>query len=304
MTFYKYTNTSTAELVLKNKSLRWSSPTIFNDLEECQFTPFTQEQYLKAIDIYKKILNQCASGCLLFDVDQFSEITQLLIASMKQLKKQGLSTPSLPNELLMSHESMHREYINKGLINCFRVLCVTTAYDNHLMWAHYADQHYGCVIELEKLYVNKPYLLKKGKVRYHENIEPLSNPLDMLLYGETKAVKELMVRDIIFSKRSNWEYEEEYRFMFSESFGSITSTLDMQNNNFKTTAEDQPDKLFTDVPISKDFVKSIIFGARTSIEEIDKILNVLSENEYHCQLYQMKMENGSLVKKPLSVLVE
>jgi len=303
MTYYKYTTTSTAELVLKYKSLRWSSPLLFNDIEECQFTPFTEEQYLRSVETYKKILEQCASGCLIFDINRFSEQTKLLISAIAMCKRDGSAVPPFSEELLMNHARMHRDYINKGLINCFRILCVTSTFDNQLMWAYYADQHYGCVIELDGVYLEKPYQLREGKVRYHENIEPLSNPLDMFLYGETPEVKELMVKDIIFSKRSNWNHEEEHRFMFSENFGGISFKLDMQTNEFETTAENQVENSYSDIPISKDSIKSIIFGARTSNDEIEKIVSIVSEQEFNCKLYQMKMKNGSLVKESMGLKV-
>ncbi|EJN6960582.1 DUF2971 domain-containing protein [Photobacterium damselae] len=303
MTFYKYTTTSTAEIILQNKSLRWSSPLLFNDIEECQFTPFTQEQFIQAYNTYTNILEQCASGCLLFDFSRFSENTRLLINAVKMCKEKGVDTPYLTNELLMNHGEMHRDYINKGLINCFRILCVTTAYDNNLMWAYYADQHYGCVLELESVFIDPPRKLKEGEVRYHENINPLSNPLDMFLYGETPEVHDLMVKDIIFSKRTNWKHEEEYRFMFSENFGQITSKIDLQNNKFEIVSKFQSDKSYTDVPISKESIKSIIFGARTNSDDIEKIVSTVIENKFNCEFYQMKMKSGSLVKEPLSIPV-
>lgn len=300
MTYYKYTTTSTTELVLKNKSLRWSSPLIFNDIGECQFTPFTEEQFLRSTETYKKILEQCASGCLIFDFNKFSEQTKLLISTIAMCKRNGTAVPPFSEELLVNHGRMHRDYINTGLINCFRILCVTSTFDNQTMWAYYADQHYGCVIELDSVYLKKPHQLREGKVRYHENIEPLSNPLDMFLYGETPEVKELMVKDIIFSKGSKWNHEEEYRFMFSENFGQISFKLDMQTNEFETTAVNQAENSYTDVPIPKNSIKSIIFGARTNKEEIEKIIRIVSEQRFNCKLYQMKMENGSLVKVSLN----
>jgi hypothetical protein len=299
MTYYKYTTTSTAELVLKNKSLRWSSPLLFNDIEECQFTPFTQEQFLKDFNKYKNIIEQCANGCLLFNISSFSENTRLLIEMAKICKKEG-NRLYQPDEVIMNSATIHRDYINKGLIGCFRVLCVTATCDNNLMWAHYGDQHYGCVFELDNVFIEKPYHLREGEVRYHENEEPLSTPLDMFLYGETPEVKELMVKDIIFSKRTNWKYEHEYRYMFSETFGQITCKFDVITNKFEVVTENQSDKFYTDVPISKESIKSIIFGARTAAVEIDKIVGLASEIKCNCKLYQMKMINGKLVKELLS----
>lgn len=300
MAFYKYTTISTAEIILRNTSLRWSSPLLFNDIEECQFTPFTQESSIAAFEMYNKILEQCADGCLLFDSARFSENTKLLIGAVALCKQKGVSTSIMSNGFLMNHGEMHLEYINKGLINCFRILCVTAACDNNLMWAYYAEQHYGCVLELERVFIETPRQLKESNVRYHENLEPLSSPLDMLLYGETPKVKDLMVKDILFSKRSSWKHEEEYRFVFIESFGEITSKLDLQKEKFEITTKHQPEKLYTDVPILKESVKSITFGVRTKEEDIEKIISSAHKNKFTCKFYKMKMQGGTLFKEPLN----
>ncbi|MBB1325664.1 DUF2971 domain-containing protein [Pseudoalteromonas sp. SR45-1] len=301
MTFYKYTTTTTAEIVLKNQSLRWSSPLLFNDIEECQFTPFTEEQYLKAFSSYIKIVELCAKGCLVLDTRRFSYEALMLIELFKRCTERGETAPILSDFFLKNHRHIHHEYINKGLLNCFRILCVTTEYDNNLMWAYYADQHYGCVIELESVYKEKPYLLRESPVRYHDNIAPLSNPLDMFLYGETPEIKELMIKDIIFSKRSNWLHEKEYRFMFCENYGQISSQLDLRTNKFEVSTKYQSESSYTDVPITKESVKSVTFGARTPHNEIEKIINVVSSEGYDCKFYQMKLESGTVERKLLVV---
>lgn len=304
MSLYKYTNISTAILVLKNKSLRWSSPLIFNDLEECQFTPFTKEQYLSSHNTYFKILTECAKGLLIYDFNKFSETSKLIIEIMRISMEQNTFNTNYVAEVAMNifrnPESDYRDFVNTALIKCFRILCVTEKYDNQLMWAHYADGHNGCVIEFESLYTTKPRLLREGYVRYHENLQPRSKPLDMLLYEETEEVRDLMISDVVFSKRTYWNYENEYRLMSFESFGEITRSFDLQTMNKKTVVKNQTDELFTDISISIESVKSIIFGVRSTDKDIKKVLEVLSENDYQCKLYQMKMKNGCMIKEVLN----
>lgn len=96
--------------------------------------------------------------------------------------------------------------------------------------------------------VKEPRLLRKSYVRYTENVEPRSNPLDMLLYGgETDEVRDLMIRVLAFSKRTFWSYEQEYRCMFNETFGEITTKIDMRNNTKDIIVNKHSDQLFTDV---------------------------------------------------------
>jgi hypothetical protein len=307
MSYYKYTNTCTTKIILQNLSLRWSSPTIFNDIEECQFVPFTKEQHQKALENYIEILTQYAKGQELnYDYDKFSQITKLLISAFKLSIEQGsFNTENFVETMLgitSNPEEEYRNYINTALTKVFRILCVTNTYDNNLMWAHYGDQNYGCIIELDNVFIEKPRGLKEGQVNYHENLNPHSNPLDMLLYGETEEVRDLMIRDVIFSKKTNWGYENEYRFMFAESFGSITSETNMQTRKTKISVKHQTDSLNTDVKIKADSIKSIIFGVRTKIEDMAEIMDIIQSLNYKYKLYQMKIENAKLIKVELSAV--
>jgi hypothetical protein len=308
MSYYKYTSITTAKLILQNLSLRWSSPTLFNDIEECQFVPFTKKQHQKAHEKYIEILTQYAKGHdLNLDYDRFSYITKMLISAFKLSIEQGSFNTEDFVEIMLgitsNPEEEYRNYINTALIKVFRILCVTNTYDNNLMWAHYGEQNYGCIVELDSVFIDKPRGLKDGAVNYHENLEPSSNPLDMLLYGETEKVRNSMIRDVIFSKRTNWEYENEYRFMFAENFGSITSETDMQTRKTKISVKHQTDTLNTDVKIKSDSIKSIIFGARAKEKNISGIMDIIQSLNYGCKLYQMKIENGNLIKVELSTTI-
>ena len=305
MSFFKYTNLNTAKLILENSSLRWSSPIVFNDVEECQFVPFSRENYLQAFKDYVEILTQYASGNQSkYDFNKFSEITKTLISLFNISLTQGKHNMSdFAREMLdivSNPEADYREYINVALIKIFRIICLTDSYDNTLMWAHYADQHYGCVLELESVYLEKPHSLKEGNVEYHENLHPKTNSLDLLLYGETIEIRNLMIRDVIFSKRTTWNYEREYRFMFAENFGQITLSRDFQLKKSEISTKYQTDKLFTDISIDKQSVKSVIFGVRTEENNIQVVKEILSKNNYKSQLFQMKIVNGKMEKLPLS----
>jgi hypothetical protein len=193
----------------------------------------------------------------------------------------------------------YRNFVNAALIKCFRVLCVTSEFDNNLMWAHYADQHHGCVLEFKELFGNEPRGLRKGFVRYHENLEPASNPLDILLYGETKEVTELLIQDVVFSKRTSWSYEKEYRLSFNENFGQITTEIDMATSNRKIVVKNQSETGHTDVAFPLDGIKSITFGARTAKNDVAQIFRILTDKSYTCSFYQMQMRDGRMIRTDL-----
>ena len=299
MSYYKYTTLSTTKLIIENKSLRWSSPLQFNDIEECQFVPYTRESYEEAIKEYLEIITEIAKGVKMdLDYNKFSPVTQMLIGAIQMsLKQDTFDVSNFAEQTLNTisdPETDYRDYINNGIIRILRILCVTNKYDNKLMWAHYGDQHYGCAIELSKLYSDKPYNLKEGNVEYHENLHPKTNSIDLLLYGETQELKNIMIKDVIFSKRSEWKYEEEYRLLFSENFGEIKAETDFKTKKTNIIASKQTDKLFTDVPIDKDFIKTITFGTRVKNEELTEVQNLLKENNINCELYKMILNGGKL----------
>jgi hypothetical protein len=299
MNYFKYTTFDTTKLIIENKTIRWSSPLKFNDIEECQFVPYSKESFEKANREYFDILIKIAKGeNLEIDYDRLSPITHMIIAMNRISIEQNTfdSSNIIDNVLNLASnpEADYREYINKGLIRVFRILCVTAKFDNRLMWAHYGAEHYGCVIELSKLYVNKPRGLKEGRVDYHENLYPKTNSLDILLYGETPEIRDLMIQDVIFSKRSIWNYEEEFRLMYSENFGNIKFEHNFQTNEKSLTASNQTDQLFTDVSIDKDFIESITFGTRVTEEKILEMKEHLKSNDINCNLYKMILNGSSL----------
>lgn len=304
MSYYKYTTFDTTKLIVENKTIRWSSPLKFNDIEECQFVPYSKENFKKANRQYLEILEKIANGeDVDIDYEKLKPISHMLIAMIKlSIENNTYNSSNMVDDvmnLVSDPEADYREYINKGLIRVFRILCVTAKFDNKLMWAHYGDQHYGCVIELSNLYINKPHGLKEGRVDYHENLYPRTNSLDVFLYGETPEIRDLMIQDVIFSKRSIWNYEEEYRFMYSENFGTIHFEHNFQTNKKTLTASNQTDQLFTDVSISGDFIKSITFGVRVEDEKISEMKEHLQINNINCTLYKMILKGELLERIPL-----
>ncbi|MEI6544978.1 MAG: DUF2971 domain-containing protein [Methylococcales bacterium] len=283
--------------------MRWSSPVVFNDIEECQFVPFTKDRISSAYKKYQEILTECAKGNLTPNYDSYSDVTKLIVSLLQITtgndKFSAENLAEMMKKVSGSLEDDHRNFVNVALIKCFRVLCVTTEFDNNLMWAHYADQHHGCVLEFEEFFNNEPPGLRKGFVRYHENLEPTSNLLDNLLYGDTKEVTELLIKDVVFSKRTSWNYEKEYRFLFSESFGEITAKIDMVTNNRTISVKNQPETLYTDVAFSIGAIKSITFGARATKSDIEQIFDILTNKSCVCSLYQMQMRDGRMIRTDL-----
>ena len=139
-------------------------------------------------------------------------------------------------------EQQNRVYLQQK--SQMGVLCFSVNPKNILMWSHYANNHKGIVYEFKaNLFTHAKTTSFQAfpfKIEY-----PCSKGYQLLSYTKTgeernkQFVKELTI------KSPEWAYEEEYRMIDLENSG---------NKKFNHTS-----------------LNSIIFGARTSIDEIDAI---------------------------------
>ncbi|EJG2210195.1 MULTISPECIES: DUF2971 domain-containing protein [Proteus] len=305
MSFYKYMTTETGKIVIEQGTLRWSSPSIFNDIDECQFSPFTDSELESANNAVFKVLANCAAGHLIYNFNEFSDDKQMMIELLKYGIENGIASDNSYfdsfKKIVPSMEDFFREYINIGLINCARVLCVTSDYDNNLMWAHYADEHRGCVLEFENVYKEAPDRLHQGPVKYVDELKSSTNAIELLLYGETKSIHNTLIKDVFFSKKSAWQYEKEYRLLFSENFGVIQGSINCQTNEKTWAVSGQSDQLYTDVEFAPDSLLSITFGVRTQAAIVDEIISIARSKNPLCTFYQMIRSGGSTVRHRMQI---
>ncbi|MGS8101271.1 DUF2971 domain-containing protein [Providencia sp. PROV_01] len=306
MSFYKYMTTNTGKIVIENSTLRWSSPSIFNDIDECQFSPFSDSEYKSDFKAMIGVLADCAAGYLIYNINAFSPNTQLMIEMLKYVAKkngdlniyhaivENILTDAFPNI-----GDYFRDYINRVIINCARVLCVTPSYANDLMWAHYADEHRGCVFEFDNLYKAAPLRLRQGNVQYVNELKSSTSAIELLLYGETKPINEALIRDVFFSKKIIWKYEKEYRLFFNEDFGMIEGRVNFQTNERTWAATGQSEQLYTDVEFSPESLLSITFGVRTQSAVIDEIMSIARSKNPLCKFYKMIRSDGSTIRQSI-----
>lgn len=174
------------------------------------------------------------------------------------------------------------EYHNKFLkVNqMFHVLSLTPLNDNDAMWALYADNYSGIAIGYkvleesnnkysislgQKRPINqqRKFLLQQGKDRFYENpdLRIIMNPVE---YDLSKLVKftplctdPLEMLGNIFIKKPIWEFEKEYRSVIVSPWHMIDEL-----------------KIF----YPDEVLAEIIFGYRTSEENINKIVKLIQEN--------------------------
>lgn len=177
-------------------------------------------------------------------------------------------------------EDAFSDVINRHL----RIACMSRNPSSPIMWSHYSTQHAGYVIEY-----NLPQAAYK-KVDYEE-ISPFyfsTKKIQQSILRETPdiseseiegKIKELLLSDdsymeglmkAIFTKHSDWKYEEEYRFIDFNKEGVADKYIDLD--------------------IGAQNVNSIILGFRFDHAKYDAELRRVIDSNYEGSLTVYKAE--------------
>ncbi|WP_421341944.1 DUF2971 domain-containing protein [Aeromonas veronii] len=193
MKVYKYLKFDDgAKCILKDGTLKFTSPANFNDPFDCRST-FNNELALQFY--YKKYLDR-----FLDDHRHLSPAKRLL--EIKKFKE------SIKNKIKNGVLSEH-------LLSGIGVCCFTTDPESVLMWSHYADHHRGFVIEFDVIDV-----LSKPTEEIANKVDNPEFNLFMfeVAYSDNMPIRTFInesPRDIIYqnflTKASGWKYENEYR---------------------------------------------------------------------------------------------
>ena len=129
-----------------------------------------------------------------------------------------------------------------------RVFCVTEDNDNLLMWAHYANNHEGFVVEFDcdnsffQQGLGEDIMCASlSKVVYSQNV-PTTSLLDMKNF------------DFILTKSDDWSYEQEWRMLLQ------------QKDCVKNIPAEPHDTCLFEIPVES--IKRVILGCRADSELI------------------------------------
>lgn len=208
----------TAQIVLRNRTLRWSSPVEFND-------PFDiPREILFAIDSVdiRKAASECFIEIIKNPPDQTTDLNPKIQLILEALKNADSGTKrniikeieSMPNDASIDSSSLEElKTIWRGFIPEFRILCLCEAHDTVSMWYHYADKYKGVVIEFDCNDDLDSAWLVAEPVKYVDAIPEISSAIGwarVLSKSKEKAI-ETLFKVCAFSKTPDWRYEKEWR---------------------------------------------------------------------------------------------
>lgn len=216
--FYKYMTYSTANIVLANQTLRWSTPAILNDPYDIQFDLRIGFDRDKVLNTALSKLWKSFTGELTGHPDsQMTVAINFLRPSLRGIPKKHFFR-KMEEGIKNSFSALDKgapllNQITREHLSTCKILCLTDSPTNQLMWAYYADSNRGVVLRFQnELGEDSQYQLAK-QISYIPDIpllfeeDELSDFLaGLVLFDPTKRVDTL-----IYTKSEAWKHESEWR---------------------------------------------------------------------------------------------
>jgi hypothetical protein len=221
--FYKYFDYEGALKTLGNKTIRLSSPRLFNDPFDMNFTlrpPFASAQEFNLM-FARRAAKMISAGHPLPWSKKIPDKTKLELAvNLKDL----LNEEQIVTLLMKPLEGYSQHYENQikktnvekhTFLKDLFVYCLTEDHKNLLMWSHYAQKHKGVVIKFDCIKELDNIFFAAKKVNYSEQFVTfgtLESWIDFIDGGHGIDTESLYEK-IITTKSRCWEQEREWRIV-------------------------------------------------------------------------------------------
>ena len=291
MALYKYVIPDRID-ILEHSLIRLTQPFVFNDPFEC--FPYIKEvahdervsEYLNKHQCSEEEKEKMLLQSWKEEQETHPELNVTYEEFREYLQFKRDQTPFFICDLVKGLASMDDPSFRSEMVHALTqavnkeigILCLTEKMDNLLMWAHYASNHTGFVIEFDEkhsFFYQGSEIGHLKKVRYS-----ITRPAVTLLDPTLSDMEHIYhwINDIFCVKSEHWEYEQEWRMIVA--LGNCQNVI----------ASQQDDIYLCELP--KSCITGIILGCRMSPENKERILNVLrNDYEYsHVSIRQAEMD--------------
>lgn len=275
--FYKFMKASTAEIVLTNRTLRWSTPAAFNDPFDMQFDlelPHVDEA-LKAEHLTKHYESMTGVGPC--DLNNKLGLVNAFFARRLKETGQTFTRADFDEEMAGAFDEM----VQRGAaaiaelqsdlrrhMASEKVLCLTDRIDSVQQWSHYADEHRGVALQfVTPPGVDSPWSQAR-KVDYADDMPLLLTRGEYTDFTSGRGVMEVerTLHRIIYTKAREWQNENEWRI--ATGYG----------RDAKAPHED--------IPFNRNELGAVIFGCRVERETKERLAKLAAANFPHARLLQ------------------
>ena len=239
--FYKYVSKPDALLIINNKTLMFTNPLDFND-------PFDIAPVFPEVGLSK--------------------------FHSRTLQKHGQSPELFGRKRIDYLKSMDFTELRKNFLKSWGVTCFSRSPFILPLWAHYADNHKGCVLEFR--------ITEKMSNQIRENngvLEDIVFPLNVTYnkkrpkaYDENGIVTGQSAQNILLTKDTAWAYEQEMRAFSDNSPGIYPFNKD-QLHRVYCGLKMKEDSINEIESLVKEYQKN--YGKTVKVERV-----YLDRNEY------------------------
>jgi hypothetical protein len=272
--FYKYMTAETAKTVLQNGTLRWSSPSLFNDPFDVQFDLHIEYDHDRVAERAMQIVLDGYAGRAPIVAGNLHGV---LLSIMRERMPGAISEAELRKTLTPGiYEGMEKAKARlpqvhneiRAVIAGFKLLCFSEVFDNILMWAHYSQNHTGVVLELSCIEKLDSAWGAARPVKYMDRMPLLYDEERMvrLMSGEGKIGEDEILENSVFVKAADWAYEREWR---------IAGGRDKTKNT-------------EDIPFYAEEITAIFFGCRSSEANAAEIREIVDKKYPHASVHAGK----------------
>lgn len=230
--------------MLKNRTIRYSSPLAFNDPFDFQsglhFDFDIDKLQSKVLDR----LHEFAAAPIEPQVDREDVWGRLVLEVRKYYPTHGFprdrwqSMGAEPFAWLVQQirltQKKYQEHWWSKLLPGLRVLCVCEERDNLLMWAHYAKDHTGAVLEFWSLPEEDNPLSVAQAVKYVDSPPSFFTEAEWL--DDLTAIKKLnsdaLYQRYAYAKSTHWAYEREWRVWYPLAESGLHEYMPIRSSEF------------------------------------------------------------------------
>jgi hypothetical protein len=218
MYYYKYMSREVGRTVLKNRTLRWSTPATFNDIFDLQFD--------LRFDVDREAAKRIALAKL-WDAhygenppepkNKFGHVIAALRGRFPRLDRNEFDREfgeALDQGVEAMLKSLPEFYTDvRAHLARSKILCLSERADSNLMWAHYGEQHRGIVLGFRNVDgLDSPYVTAKP-VNYVGEMPPLYSTETFAEFqsGNYQLSVSDTIHAMVYTKSGDWAYERELR---------------------------------------------------------------------------------------------
>lgn len=269
--FYKYASPQAALAILRNRSLQWSAPELFNDPFDVQFDmhvePFEEQLIDTCVDLMIDIYLGKEAPSLRNPMGWTLDVLRKTLGTIPLQDFRSRIRPVVAEQYEKFESTLEKTHVElREYMKGWRVLCLSKVPDDILMWSHYAQNHSGVVLGFKYIEELDGVWAAAHPVRYESKMPRLATPVEQIRF--LAGCADLDVKDVFFrsilTKASNWSYEQEWR-IFDVAFSG--SGLEYRQFN-------------------ENELSSVILGCRASPSLVNEILELVAANYGNASIIQ------------------